>query len=196
LDLQALQQAHRHARRRSLAAAAMTQTAFGFDVEQWRRVRRTNVTARALADRHYSPLAARHYSRQTVGAPEFMPPGRTFVLLTSCSRAVWGVVENLDPTGALRWRCSIFRNEGAGLSSDLVRSATARTFLYWRTHYGAIPAVPLRTEIDADAVRQKRNPGYCFLCAGWRVVGYTDGASKGRASLLVLEAPPEESAST
>ncbi len=161
------------------------QRVFGFaEGETWRRVLRTDASARALADRHYS--------RQTVGAAEFMSSGRTLVLLTPCARAVWGAIENHAPGSTeLRWRVSIFRNEGAGLSSELIRAATSRTFAWWRMHYGAIPAAPLRTEIDRGRVRSKRDPGYCFLCAGWRVVGVTDGASKGRASLVVLEAPPE-----
>lgn len=55
----------------------------------WRRVKRCDVAARELADRHYS--------RQTPGAQDFMPPGRTFVMLTPDDRAVWGVVENQAP---------------------------------------------------------------------------------------------------
>lgn len=149
----------------------------------WRRVAREEPAAARLADRHYS--------RQTVGAKGFLPPGRCLALMTPCARAVWGVVENLDPVGAVHWRCTIFRNEGAGLSSKLIRAATERTFAWWRLHYGALPRAPLRTEIDVDAVRPKRDPGFCFLRAGWRVVGRTNGAEKGRASLLVLEAPSE-----
>lgn len=55
----------------------------------WRRVKRCDVAAREMADRHYS--------RQTPGAQEFMPPGRTFVMLTPDDRAVWGVIENQAP---------------------------------------------------------------------------------------------------
>lgn len=126
----------------------------------WSKVSTYDARARALADRHYS--------RQKRGTLQFMPPGRRLVLLTDCARAVWGVVLNLDPCGVLRWRCSLFRNEGAGLSSDLIRAATSRTFDLW----GARPPVPLTTEIDPERVRRKRDPGRCFRRAGWICLGY------------------------
>lgn len=99
---------------------AATQERFEWLGGLWYRVDRCHWRARELADRHYS--------RQTVGARDFMSAGRVFVLVTHCGRAVWGAVENKDPSGALRWRVSIFRNEGAGLSSVLIREATDRTY--------------------------------------------------------------------
>jgi hypothetical protein len=140
---------------------------------RWHVVKRQDKRARELADKHYS--------RQTVGAAEFMSSGKTLVMLTDDSRAVWGAIENLDPAGNLRWRVSIFRNEGAGLSSDLIREATARTFSYWKTHYSGLPAVPLQTEVDPKKTRHKRDPGRCFIRAGWKVIGE-------RRGLVVLEA--------
>jgi hypothetical protein len=73
------------------------------DKRHWHQVKRCDVRARELADRHYS--------RQTPGAAEFMANGRTLVLLTVDARAVWGVIENNDPHGGRHWRCSIFRND-------------------------------------------------------------------------------------
>lgn len=145
------------------------------DANPWRQVRRMDPRARDLADRHYS--------RQTVGAVDFMPPGRTFVLLTDDALAVWGVVDNLDPVGGRHLRCTIFRNEGPRRSSDLVRVATALTLARWGRRWPGHP--PLRTEVDAGKVRRKRDPGRCFLRAGWRVIG----ESAGRRALVVLEAP-------
>jgi hypothetical protein len=126
-------------------------------------------------------LADPHYSRQTPGAREFMPPGKTFVLLSSDSRAVWGAVENVF-NGRTYWRVSIFRNTGARLSSLLIRRATRLTRAYWRTRHGTRCA--LRTEVDPAAVRRKRDPGRCFLRAGWRCVG-----PSAKGDLLVFEAP-------
>lgn len=150
--------------------------------EQWRRVTKFDPIGCELADRHYS--------RQTVGAGQFMPPGRTLVLISGDDRAVWGVALNLDPTGALRWRCTIFRNEGPVLSSELVRSATGATFAWWLHHYHALPAVRLTTEIDPEKVRAKRDPGRCFLRAGWSSLGVRQRAKRKERHVL-LTAPGE-----
>lgn len=139
----------------------------------WEWVTRCDLRARDLADRHYS--------RQTVGARDFTPPGRTLVLVTPDGRAVWAAVENMDPIGGRRWRCTIFRNEGPALSSLLVRDATTRTFAYWSAR-GWVPGVPLTTEINPEHVRRKRDPGRCFLRAGWIRVDE-------RRGLVVLQAP-------
>lgn len=152
------------------------------DAGTWWAVKRRDPRALALADRHYS--------RQTPGAVEFMAPGRTLVMLTLDARAVWGAIENLDGAGVRRWRVSIFRNEGAARSSDLIREATDRTIAYWLHHYRRLPPAPLRTEVDPSRVRPKRDPGRCFARAGWREVGATR-AGHGRAALLVFEAPGE-----
>ncbi len=152
------------------------QGSWWLDDSPWRQVRRCHPAARALADRHYS--------RQTPGAVDFMASGRTFVLLAHDHSAVWGAIENLDPAGNLRWRCSIFRNEGHLRSSELVRSVTALTLAYWERRWG-FPAVPLTTEVDPSKVRRKRDPGRCFLRAGWRRVGVSRG-------LVVLQAPAGE----
>jgi hypothetical protein len=61
----------------------------------------------------------------------------------------------------------LFRNLGACLSSDLIREALEITYQEWIRRYGALPDVELRTEIDTRQV-MSRNPGYCYLMAGWR----------------------------
>lgn len=138
----------------------------------WRKVSRCDPRARALADRHYS--------RQTVGAVEFTPPGRVWVLLGFDERAVWAVCDNLDPQGARRFRCAIFRNEGVRRSSDLIKEATRLTLMRWRMKWPDHP--PLETEIDPGRVRRKRDPGRCFRKAGWSVV-------EERRGLIVMRAP-------
>lgn len=149
----------------------------------WENVRRDDVRVRELADRHYS--------RQTIGAKDFMGPGRTFVLLAEfCSRlpeangtrAGWGVNDNLDPIGERRFRCTIFRNETPWLSSFLIKAATTATLERWQRRYGWNGSPPLRTEVDPSKTRRKRDPGRCFIKAGWRRVGEVNG-------LIVLEAP-------
>lgn len=142
----------------------------------WQEVLRCDAAARALADEHYP--------RQTKGAAEFMPPGTTFVLLTADERAVWGVVENRY-RGRFYWRVSIFRNTGRRLSSYLIRAATRLTRERWRTRHGT--KAHLRTEVDPRRVRHKRDPGRCFLRAGWRCVGVSK--SHRHRGALVFEAP-------
>lgn len=60
------------------------------------------------------------------------------------------------------WRCTIFRNESDALSSDLIRSAMEATATLW----GSRPADGWITWVDTRKVNS-RNPGYCFLKAGW-----------------------------
>ena len=151
----------------------------------WLVVTKGDQRARLIADRHYS--------RQTPGSPQFMPPAETLVLVTPCMRALWTVALNLDPAGTLRWRNTYFRNEGAGLSSDLIRAAYVATLDGWRRKYGAAPPVRLTTEVDPLEVASP-NPGYCFRCAGWERLYVTDGSSKGRRDLVVFGAPLHEEA--
>lgn len=146
----------------------------------WHRVKRCDARARALADDHYS--------RQTPGARDFMGNGKTLVLITLDELAVWGVIENTDITGKPHWRCSIFRNVGPTLSSDLIVEATERTYAFWARRP---PSCPLTTEIDAEKVRHKRDPGRCFLKAGWTRIGMTAGGH-GRNQLVVLQAPEKK----
>jgi hypothetical protein len=143
----------------------------------WRHVYRNDVRARELADRHYS--------RQTIGAIDFMASGKTFVLLAEheSRRAVWGAIDNLDPAGGRRFRCSIFRNETTLLSSELIRLATTATQERWIRRFGWNGTPPLTTEVDPLKTRRKRDPGRCFRKAGWFVI------DEDRRGLVVLQAP-------
>jgi hypothetical protein len=112
-------------------------------------------------------LADRHYNRQQRGSGQVGPPGRKLVFVTHCERAVWVshwpyadlALDKLDA-----WRCTIFRNEGAGLSSDLIRTAMQLTAQLWSGR----PAEGWITWIDRRHVRST-NPGYCFKQAGWTI---------------------------
>ena len=121
------------------------------------------------------PLADRHYNRQAVGSPQFVPPGRCHVLLTADADAVWVTswpyaqyVRHAWP-GA--WVCSIFRNESPHLSSELIREAVAATVYRWPD----VPDLGMVTFVDATKTRPKRDPGYCYLMAGFKPVGRTAG---------------------
>jgi hypothetical protein len=69
--------------------------------------------------------------------------------------------------------CAVFRNEGAGLSSDLIREADELAWQRW-------PGERHFTYVWDEKVRS-RNPGYCFLKAGWQRVGRN---KDGRLTLL------------
>ena len=162
----------------------MTQTTL-FDLGgRWHRVKRCDSRARGIVDGDILGVAP-HYSRQTPGARDFMGSGWNLVMITDDNRAVWGVILNRAPgTDVWRWRVSVFRNEGAGRSSDLIREATIRTYIGWRQKYKRTPEVPLTTEVDPTKILRKRDPGRCFLRAGWTRIGLSNG-------LGVLRAPPE-----
>ncbi len=125
-------------------------------------------------------LADRHYNRQKVGAPQFVPPGSCLVLVTDCARAFWVTswpqAEYVKHAWAGAWVCSAFRSEGAGVASDLIREALAATMAY----YGEPPPLGLITFIDRDEVRPvvvrgKPTWGYTWRKAGFEQVGETQG---------------------
>lgn len=133
----------------------------------WRRSWRADPAARILADRHYN--------RQAHGAAQFVPPGRCLVLLTADRAAVWvtswPLPQYVRHAWPEAWICSIFRNEGAGLSSDLITWAVAHT----RAEWPLVPAGGIVTFVDPVKTRRKRDPGRCFRRAGWQHVGFTAG---------------------
>lgn len=142
---------------------------------RWRLATRADAVGAALADRHYN--------RQKPGAKQFVPPGRCTVLVSACERAVWVTswpfAEYVRHAWAGAWVNSLFRNEGAGLSSELILEAVSATRSRW-----APPTRGLVTFVDARQVRSS-NPGFCYLKAGFARAGRTVGG------LEVLHLPPE-----
>lgn len=138
------------------------------------------------ADPDCLPIADRHYSRQKPGTPQFVPPGRCFVLKSVCLRAVWVTswpfAEYVKHAWAGAWVNSFFRNEGAGLSSELIRAAVAAT----RARWPDVPELGLVTFVDARKTRRKRDPGRCYARAGFTHVGYT------KAGLYAFQMLPKE----
>lgn len=127
-------------------------------------------------DREALPLADRHYNRQKVGSPQFVPPGACVVFLAGePAAALWvtshPLAEFTKHAWAGAWVNTLFRNEGAGLSSSLIREAVAATRALW----GEPPSLGLITFVDAGEVRPKRDPGRCYRRAGFAHVGFTQG---------------------
>lgn len=146
---------------------------------RWQKSWRADPLARVIADRHYN--------RQKVGAPQFVPPGRCVVLRTPEADALWVTswpfAEYTKHAWPGAWMCSAFRNESQHLSSELITEAVQAT----RYLFGAPPALGFITFVDTTKVRQKRNPGWCYLKAGWTKLPETTG--KG---LLVFQQKPED----
>ncbi len=129
------------------------------------------------ADPDALPLADRHYNRQKIGSPQFVPPGRCFVLLTENQTALWTTsfpfAEFTKHRWAGAWVNSLFRNERRDLhlSSDLIREAVSLT--RWR--YGEPPSLGMVSFINRDEVKHKRDPGRCYIRAGFEYDGETQG---------------------
>lgn len=125
-------------------------------------------------DKDGARLADGHYSRRKVGSPQFMPPGETLVLVTPARDAVWGWWRPHPRAGIPSmngldgWTCSIFRNTGGLLSSDLVIAAEIELVEAERRGDTAGPCGPdgLLTYVWPKKIRST-NPGYCFQVAGW-----------------------------
>lgn len=137
----------------------------------WFAVRDADDRARALFYRHYSSDRSDKTRRG-----KFVGPGEYMALMTIDCQAlfVWRYeVYRMDEQVGIN--CTIFRNEGATLSSALISEADELAWERW-------PGMRHFTFIDTAKVRRKRDPGRCFIRAGWRVCG----RSKER-DLLILE---------
>ncbi len=142
----------------------------------WALSHRGSPSAAAMADRHYN--------RQSIGSAQFVPPGRCVVLLSRCGKAVWVTswpyAEFTKHEWAGAWVNSLFRNEGAGLSSTLIRAAIAATRAIWEP-----PDLGIVTFVDPTKVRKKRDPGRCYIRAGFKRCGHT------KSGLLAFKMLPD-----
>ena len=140
------------------------------------------------ADVRALPIADRHYNRQKLGTPQFVPPGRCLVMLTEDAKALWVTswpfAEYTKHAWAGAWMNSCFRNEAPSLylSSELIREAVAAT----RAQWGEPPSLGMVTFVDESKTRRKRDPGRCYRKAGFRVAGRTKGG------LLALQLEPQD----
>lgn len=151
----------------------------------WRKSHRFDKPAVALADRHYN--------RQKIGSPQFMPAGSCRVLLADNRKAVFGLsfpkAEYVKHAWPGAWICSIFRNEDSGpLASTMIREALAiMQTEYPMSPLGCVTFVNPR-KVPGILCRGERIKGFCFYKAGFRAVGET---KKGLIAwqLLPLDMP-------
>ena len=150
---------------------------------RWCLSNRADPAARELADRHYN--------RQKIGSPQFVPPGRCLVLLSECAKAFWVTswpfAEYVKHDWAGAWMCSAFRSEDAGASVELIRHAIAAT----RAHFGEPPDLGMVTFIDSrkvEPIMQRGVPsfGWVWIKAGFHYVGRT------KAGLLAYQMLPKD----
>lgn len=125
-----------------------------------------------------------------------MPAGSCVVFVSTCGRAVFGV--SWPRYARHRWKGAwintLFRNEGAGLSSELIREAVAAT----AAEYGAPPALGMITMIKQSAIRDGFKPGRqvgrCYIKAGFREIGRTIVHGHRVFQLLPVDMPSPASA--
>jgi hypothetical protein len=136
------------------------------------------------ADKQALPIADRHYNRQKIGSPQFVPPGRCIVLLADSALWVtsWPFAQYVKHAWAGAWVNSMFRRESGPVASELIREAVACTRWMWPR----VPELGLITFIDRSKVRHKRDFGRCYLRAGFRAAGITKGG------LLAMQLLPED----
>jgi len=140
-------------------------------------------------DKRALPLADRHYNRRKVGSPQFVPPGRCVVLITKDEKALWVTswpfAQYVKHAWGGAWVNSLFRNEGAGLSSELILEALAATRSIWPE----VPTLGCITFVDAGKTKPKGHPGYCYRQAGFTHVGFTKG---GLYAMQMTDLPAAE----
>lgn len=139
------------------------------DVPHWWLTKDGDQACLELYERHYS-------SNRRNGSPgQFVGPGEHIVLRTFDADALFVWRRFVDDAIPKQHgiNCAVFRNEGPILASELVRQADAVADFAW-------PGARHYTYVNEGEVRST-NPGFCFLAAGWRRCGRTQGG------LLILE---------
>ena len=139
------------------------------DEQVWRKSNRFDPLA--------VPIADRHYNRQKVGSPQFVPPGRCLVYRLQEGIGLWVTswpyAEYVKHQWGGAWVNSLFRSEAQDryLSSHLITMAVAATLAEWNDP----PDMGMVTFVDAGKTRPKRDPGRCYRRAGFEHVGFTKG---------------------
>lgn len=140
----------------------------------WLPVRDGNDSARNLFDRHYSRYRYKDGRRPKL----FVGPGEKLVLLTPCGTAlfVWRKFRSADLQYGVN--CAVFRNEGHALkASQLILLAEEEAYRKWGPQR-------LFTYVNSRRIKSK-NPGFCFIKAGWTRCGVT----KTRQYLILEKLP-------
>lgn len=143
----------------------------------WVEIRDGNPSGMALFRRHYSclNLAPKVY--------QFIGPGEKMALITPDASALFVWRKFINDAGERGVNCAVFRNEGEARASDLIREADRIAWERW-------PGDRLYTYVDPTKTRRSRQPGRCFLKAGWRYVVRNGRRYITPRGLLLLEILP------
>jgi hypothetical protein len=139
----------------------------------WIPVKDGNDTGRDIFAAHYS---RRHY-RDGRKPLLYVGPGEKVVLITPAADALFIWKKFRDDSGQQGVNCAAFRNEGPQLSSELILAAEEYAHERW-------PGERMYTYVNPRKITHKRDPGRCFLRAGWSHAGWTKGG------LRILERLP------
>jgi hypothetical protein len=138
--------------------------------EIWTVCKDGDLQAQQIFRRHYSFYIykdGRHH-KKIVG------PGEYIMLITAKGDALFVWRKFKDNSGQQGINCSIFRNESNRLSSEMILAAEVYANRKW-------PNERLYTYINPRKIKSK-NPGCCFIKAGWQRCGITK-----RNALIILE---------
>lgn len=134
----------------------------------WLPIKDGDPRAFSLYRRHYSFNDYKDRRRQNTAYRNrhlICGPGEKMLLLTQNSDALFAWRKFIDRSGQIGINCAIFRNEGPLLSSRLILEAEELAQARWGN-------VRFYTYVNPSLI-QSANPGYCFICAGWRRCGET-----------------------
>ena len=120
-------------------------------------------SVRSVFDRHYS----RYHYKDGRKPKLFVGPGQKMVLRTWDCDAIFAWRKFISDDGQQGLNCAIFRNESMSYrSSDLILLAEIEAMKRWTDNDR------FYTYVNPRSARSK-NPGYCFICAGWKKCGVT-----------------------
>ena len=146
----------------------------------WYAVSKFDPRAVGLYSRHYSSIkngkSVKGWLKSGITAP-----GESIVLMTVDSLAlfVW-LNQQYVASGETGINCAVFRNEGKVRSSDLILEAEKLAWDKWPNESRLYTYV---SPNDVESV----NPGYCFKCAGWKLVKEDGKPKLTSRGLLILE---------
>jgi hypothetical protein len=145
------------------------------------------------ADQRARVIADRHYNRQKIGSPQFVPPGRCLVLYAKERSGEafwvtsWPFAQYVKHAWAGAWMCTAFRNENAGLATTLILDAVAAT----RYVYGDAPPLGMVSFIDPEHVQPIKVRGQKTWGRTWRRAGFRE-VGKTKAGLLAFQLLPQD----